>query len=104
MTQAQSDQTAEPLASGPYTVTAYQRANVRRGPRLSEPIVSFVVANESYGANCWTNRDTTTIHDNGVTNDIWIQLPLNAGGVGYVSAVYLRGDERANLPRGAACG
>lgn len=95
MTQAKPDQVARPHASGPYTVTAYQHANVRDIPYRSGNIVSFVAAGESYGANCWTIGETIT--DNGITNDVWIQLPLNAGGVGYVSAVYLEGDETAGV-------
>ena len=99
MTQSGSDQAARPQASGPYTVTAYQDANVRNTPYLSGGIVSRVFANNSYPANCWTTGDTVT--DNGTTSDVWIQLPLDAGGVGYVSAIYLVGNSIANLPESA---
>jgi hypothetical protein len=84
-----------------YTVVAYQRANVRNTPHLSGKVVSYVVAGESYSATCWTTGDKIT--DNGITNDVWIKLPLKAGGVGYVSAIYLKGDKHANLPSGASC-
>lgn len=85
-----------------YQVCAYQRANVRPGPSTEEDPVSFVVADECYPANCWTRGET--ISDNGVTNDVWVQLALNAGGVGYVSAVYLKGDDFGDLPPDAWCG
>jgi len=84
-----------------YTVVAYQRANVRNAPHLSGRVVSYVVAGESYPATCWTTGDT--IKDNGITNNFWIKLPLKAGGLGYVSAVYLKGDKHANLPLSASC-
>lgn len=102
--------TAEQLAAllrtggGPvrHRVCAYQRANVRSRPTTNAQILSYVVAGECYPANCWTHGQTIT--DNGVTNDIWVQLPLRAGGVGYVSAVYLNGDEHGGLPESALLG
>lgn len=86
-----------------YTVTAYQRANVRSQPNTTGKILSYVSAGNNYPARCWVRGETIT--DNGITNDIWIKLSLNAGGFGYgyVSAVYLKGDKRANLPASASC-
>src|SRR5512144_927394 len=81
---------------GGYTIRAYQRANVRNAPYTNASIVSFVASGESYPTNCWTRGEQIT--DNGITNDIWVQLPLRAGGAGYVSAVYLSGGERGGLP------
>ena len=83
------------------SVCAYQRANVRRSPTTDAEILSYVVAGECYPARCWTHGQTIT--DNGVTNDVWVQLQLRAGSVGYVSAVYLKGDERGDLPKSAQC-
>jgi hypothetical protein len=85
----------------PYRVIAYQHANVRNTPHLSGQVVSYVEDGESYRATCWTTGDQVT--DNGITNDVWIRLLLNAGGFGYVSAVYLKGDKYANLPSKASC-
>ncbi|MGW4048506.1 hypothetical protein [Streptomyces sp. NPDC004721] len=34
-----------------------------------------------------------TVTAEGITNNKWVRLPLNAVGVGYVSGIYLRGDE-----------
>ena len=86
---------------GPHTVVAWERANVRQTPRLSGKIVSYVAAGNSYPASCWTKGDTVTAE--GYTNDIWIKLPLKAGGFGYVTAIYLKGDKYANLPESASC-
>ena len=85
----------------PHTVVAWQRANVRQTPRLSGKIVSYVAAGNSYPASCWTKGDTVTAE--GYANDIWIKLPLKAGGFGYVTAIYLKGDKYANLPASASC-
>jgi hypothetical protein len=82
---------------GTTTVTAWAEANVRSCARTSCGVVSKVYANESYPANCWTPGETIT--DVGYTNDKWVELPLRAGGVGYVSAVYLKGDETGNVSR-----
>ena len=86
---------------GAHTVVAWDRANVRDAPRVSGNVVSYVEAGNSYPASCWTRGDT--VNAEGRTNDIWIKLPLKAGGFGYVTAIYLKGDEYANLPRSASC-
>jgi hypothetical protein len=98
----QEHQALQPEASlSSYTVTAYQGAKVRPAPNTNGEPVSYVVAGGSYPAACWTEGETVT--DNGITSDIWIRLFLNSGGVGYVSAIYLNGDSRANLPFDAIC-
>jgi hypothetical protein len=84
-----------------YTVTAWHDAKVRSDPHINDNIVSRVVAGESYPANCWTYGEF--VDDGGYQSDIWIQLPLHAGGVGYVSAIYLNGDAFANLPVEGEC-
>ena len=82
---------------GRYTVTAWHNADVHNGPYIKpDNVISKVAAGEVYTADCWTNGQA--VDDEGYHNDIWIRLPLPAGGVGYVSAIYLEGDERANLP------
>jgi hypothetical protein len=83
-----------------YTVTAWHDANVRSTPYTKpDNIVSGVVAGESYPADCWTSGQL--VDDQGYRNDVWIRLPLRAGGVGYVCAIYLKGDKFANIPEGA---
>ncbi|MER7490781.1 hypothetical protein ABTY20_33860 [Streptomyces sp. NPDC126497] len=79
-----------------YTVTAWARANVRSCPYTSCSIVSHVVAGGSYSANCWVWGQTITAE--GYTNGRWARLNLRAGGYGYVSNIYLNGDEYAGLP------
>jgi hypothetical protein len=76
-------------------VTAWGRANVRSCPRVSCDVVSYVVANETYPATCWTVGDKVTAE--GITNDKWVKLPLAAGGTGFVSAIYLKGDETGGV-------
>lgn len=86
---------------GAYEVVAWQHANVRDAPSSSGKIVSYVEAGNSYPASCWIRGQT--VNAEGRTNDIWIMLPLRAGGFGYVSAIYLKGDKYADLPSGASC-
>ncbi|WP_413758533.1 peptidoglycan DD-metalloendopeptidase family protein [Streptomyces sp. MMBL 11-3] len=80
---------------GTTTVTAWTQANVRSCAARSCDIVSTVYPNESYPAHCWVVGESVT--DEGITNDKWVRLPLNAGGIGYVSAIYLKGDETGGV-------
>nr|WP_223189363.1 M23 family metallopeptidase [Streptomyces sp. TRM68416] len=83
---------------GQTTVTAWAEANVRSCAAVTNcDIVSKVYPNESYPANCWKTGQSITAE--GYTNDKWIELPLRAGGVGYVSAIYLKGDDKGNVSR-----
>ncbi|MFE0349491.1 SH3 domain-containing protein [Streptomyces griseoluteus] len=83
--------------SGTTTVTAWADANVRSCASTSCAIVSKVYAGESYPAQCWVAGQTVTAE--GITNNRWVRLPLNAGGVGYVSAIYLKGDETGGVSK-----
>jgi hypothetical protein len=86
---------------GTYYATPYQNNNNRTCPYTSCGIRSVLQANVAYLANCWTYGQT--ISDNGYVNDIWIQIRYTDGSIGYSSAVYMKGDERANLPQWASC-
>ncbi|GAA2478965.1 M23 family metallopeptidase [Streptomyces gobitricini] len=83
--------------SGRTTVTAWAEANVRSCASTGCAIVSKVYAGQSYPANCWKTGQTVTAE--GYTSDKWVELPLNAGGVGYVSAIYLKGDATGGVTR-----
>jgi uncharacterized protein YraI len=88
---------AQAAAAGlPYAVTAYENVNVRSGPSTSYSISGHVAAGEVRGASCWKHGQTIT--DNGYTNDVWVRLAE-----GYVSAVYLKGDQYGGLPASATC-
>nr|WP_239135378.1 M23 family metallopeptidase [Streptomyces sp. SID12488] len=80
---------------GGSTVTAWTQANVRACASTSCDVRSTVYAGESYPAECWVVGQSVTAE--GVTNDKWVRLPLNAGGVGYVSGIFLKGDETGGV-------
>ncbi|WP_236239279.1 M23 family metallopeptidase [Streptomyces sp. CC228A] len=82
---------------GGTSVTAWTTANVRSCASTSCDVVSSVHANQSYPANCWTKGQL--VNAEGYSNDKWVQLPLRAGGVGYVSAIFLKGDETGGVSR-----
>ncbi|WP_329274519.1 SH3 domain-containing protein [Streptomyces sp. NBC_01451] len=82
---------------GSTTVTAWTEANVRACASTSCEIRSKVVAGETYPADCWVVGQSVTAE--GVTNDKWVRLPLNAGGVGYVSGIFLKGNETGGVSR-----
>lgn len=84
------------VLAAPYAVEPYETVNVRKGPSSQTEKVGSVPKGQPRGAYCWTYGETIT--DNGYTNNIWVQLLE-----GYVSAVYLKGDERGGLPVSAKC-
>ncbi|WP_405891207.1 SH3 domain-containing protein [Streptomyces sp. NBC_00133] len=89
--------TAQASALGlPYGVTPYENVNVRAEATTASAIVGHVKAGEPRGASCWKHGQL--IKDNGYSNDIWVRLAE-----GYVSAVYLKGDERGGVPASAEC-
>ncbi|MGV9251210.1 peptidoglycan DD-metalloendopeptidase family protein [Streptomyces sp. NPDC003697] len=89
-----------PGGSGTTTVTAWADANVRSCASTSCAVVSTVYAGQSYPAQCWVTGQTVTAE--GITNNKWVRLPLNAGGAGYVSGIYLKGDETGGVSKQCA--
>lgn len=77
-------------------VTAWAHGDVHAGPANGERVVSYVNANFSYNAECWQEGDL--VNDHGISNRNWVKLRLNSGGEGWVSAVYLKGDDKGNVP------
>ncbi|GAA4326304.1 hypothetical protein GCM10023086_53780 [Streptomyces venetus] len=92
---AAEDGTARVMAA-PYAVVPYETVNVRSGPARSYDKVGSVAAGQPRGAYCWTRGET--ISDHGYTNNVWVKLVE-----GYVSAVYLKGNEYGDLPASATC-
>ncbi|MFF5481911.1 SH3 domain-containing protein [Streptomyces sp. NPDC012935] len=84
------------IMAAPYAVVPYETVNVRSGPARSYDKVGSVAANQPRGAYCWVRGET--IRDNGYTNNVWVKLVE-----GYVSAVYLKGNEYGDLPATATC-
>ncbi|MFE2373802.1 SH3 domain-containing protein [Streptomyces sp. NPDC059398] len=78
------------------SVTAWTHGSVHAGPASGERVVSYVNANYSYNAACWLEGDL--VRDKGISNRNWVRLKLNSGGVGYVSAIYLKGNDKGNVP------
>ncbi|MFK0020067.1 SH3 domain-containing protein [Streptomyces sp. NPDC090798] len=85
-----------------YTVVPVVDATIRSGPGNGHPAIGRLRAGYSYPAFCWLSGETVV--DHGSTSHIWIHLSGGPGvGNGWVSALYLRGDERADLPASAQC-
>ncbi|MFJ1806781.1 MULTISPECIES: SH3 domain-containing protein [unclassified Streptomyces] len=82
---------------GQTTVTAWTQANVRSCAATTCGVVSTVQPDESYPANCWKTGQLVSAE--GYTSDKWVELPLRAGGVGYVSGIYLKGDVTGGVSR-----
>ncbi|MEU1852466.1 SH3 domain-containing protein [Streptomyces sp. NPDC019990] len=90
------EQGAARAMAAPYAVVPYETVNVRTGPARAFPAVGTVPANQPRGAYCWERGGT--VSDYGITNNVWVKLAE-----GYVSAVYLMGDEYGGLPASASC-
>ncbi|WP_030247221.1 SH3 domain-containing protein [Streptomyces sp. NRRL S-455] len=84
------------VMAAPYAVVPYETVNVRSGPARAFPTVGTVPAGQPRGAYCWERGET--VRDYGITNNVWVKLAE-----GYVSAVYLKGDEYGDLPASASC-
>ncbi|MFE0252305.1 SH3 domain-containing protein [Streptomyces sp. NPDC059010] len=84
------------IMAAPYAVVPYETVNVRSGPARAFPTVGKVEANQPRGAYCWERGET--VSDYGITNNVWVKLAE-----GYVSAVYLKGNEYGDLPASASC-
>jgi uncharacterized protein YraI len=95
-TAAAGEQGGARVMAAPYAVVPYEAVNVRYGPGTSHGRMTTVPAGQPLGAYCWTRGERIT--DNGYSNDVWVKLLE-----GYVSAVYLKGDEYGNLPSSARC-
>jgi uncharacterized protein YraI len=87
---------AAPPAATTTTVTAVSAGDVHAGPSDGKPVVSHVVRDNSYKAQCWAEGDPVTVQ--GVTRANWVKLQLDQGGAGYVNTVYLKGDEHGDVP------
>ncbi|MCX4595107.1 SH3 domain-containing protein [Streptomyces sp. NBC_01549] len=85
-----------------YPVVPIVDAPTRSGPGNGYPAIGTLRPGYSYPALCWLSGETEV--DHGSTSHIWIYVSGGAGiGNGWVSALYLRGDERADLPASAQC-
>ena len=86
-----------PTCTPKYKVTAWHSGNARYAPYTwANPPTGYVYAGHTYGAYCWTYGQT--INASGYTNNIWIATDL-----GYTTAIFFKGDNRANLPVSAQC-
>jgi hypothetical protein len=87
---------AAPLPAKTTTVTAVSAGDVHASPSDGKPVVSHVVRDNSYKAQCWVEGDPVTVQS--VTRANWVKLQLDQGGAGYVNTVYLKGDEHGDVP------
>ncbi len=99
---APSTAPANEVSAQTYRVTAWGgQTPVRSQPRNTSTQISYVVGPHSYTAECWGHHQW--INYRSIGNDVWVRLRLNSGGTGWVTAIALTGDYKANLPVGARC-
>lgn len=83
-------------------VTTWADAEVRTCEALSCPVYRVIPAGTDSIGICWTRGQT--VYDHGIYNNIWIMVSMNSGGRYLASAIYFKGNERANLPYENDCG
>ncbi|MFE0026239.1 hypothetical protein [Amycolatopsis sp. NPDC059021] len=89
-------------ASASSMVTTYQAVNIRETPSSGSRLQGRYPANYQVLGLCWTYGET--ISDNGVVNNIWVSTGKQYGIYSsFVSAVYLKGDARGNMPVSDRC-
>jgi eukaryotic-like serine/threonine-protein kinase len=76
-------------------VTAWAAGPVNEEPAQSAAEIDEVRVGNNYTAQCWTYGDTITYDV--YTNDKWVRLRLPGDQIGYVSAIFLRGDDQAGV-------
>ena len=88
---------AAQAVGGHVPVTAYDYTGVHRGPGNYYDYLYGVYPGDTMTAICWDHGQP--VSDNGYTNDVWIKLADSSPRVPqWISAVYLKGDEHANVP------
>ncbi|WP_433696811.1 hypothetical protein [Nocardiopsis sp. CA-288880] len=93
---------ADEVSAQAYRVTAWGgQTPVRSQPSNTSRQISYVVGPNAYSAECWGHYQW--IDYRGYRSDVWVRLRLNSGGIGWVTAIALNGDYKANLPVNARC-
>lgn len=77
-------------------VVAFARGPVHATPGLSGRVLGDVSSGRHYTGQCWTTGDL--VKDHGIANHNWVRLKLASGGTGYVPALYLKGNDKGNVP------
>lgn len=91
------------IPPSPYPrVTTWADAPVRTCEALSCPVERVIPAGVTTNGICWTRGETVYAH--GIYNNVWIMVSMNSGGRYLASAIYFKGNERANLPYENDCG
>ncbi|MBA0051082.1 SH3 domain-containing protein [Streptomyces sp. AJS327] len=91
---------AEPRSA---MIEAYETVRIRDYATTNSAVLGTLAPNRPTLGLCWVRGET--VRDNGVTNDIWVSTGQRQGGRKsfFVSAVYLKGDERGGLAPGDHC-
>ncbi|RFU83398.1 SH3 domain-containing protein [Streptomyces triticagri] len=81
--------------------TVWDNVNVRDLPDTGSKKVAMLKAGKTYTTVCWGHYQT--VKSDGYKNDIWIMVWANDTKLGWASAIYFKGDEKANLPASNKC-
>lgn len=77
-------------------VVAFAHGGIHATPALAGRVIGAVDPGHHYTGQCWTNGDL--VKDHGISNPNWVRLKLASGATGYVPALYLKGNDKGNVP------
>lgn len=83
------------------SVTFWAATEVHTTPSEGAAVVTTVQAKATAEADCWTEGDTVT--EGKYSHDKWVKVEVN-GKEGFVSGVYLKGDETGGITKQCAGG
>jgi hypothetical protein len=76
-------------------VTVWTDVDIRSQPRLSAAIVGKAADDTSLPGFCWTEGDTVTSFE--YSHNMWVKVQASNGKTGYVSGVFLTGDQTGGI-------
>jgi beta-lactamase class A len=76
-------------------VEVWAETDVRSCASTSCEVVDRVYGGQSYQASCWTTGEVVSAE--GYSHDKWVKVRLNGGGYGFISGIYLMGDQTGGV-------
>ncbi len=77
-------------------VLAWAEGKVKEGPITTSKDVTTVKRGNYYTGMCWTTGDKVMYRE--YSNHKWVRLRLPNGRTGYVSAIFLHGNDQGGVP------
>ncbi|WP_189135905.1 SH3 domain-containing protein [Wenjunlia tyrosinilytica] len=77
-------------------VLVWAQGKVKEGPIAKSKNVTTAKPGNYYTGMCWTAGDKVTYRE--YSNDKWVRLQLPDSRTGYISAIFLKGNDQGGVP------